>query len=87
MLGLNETIDELALANRARWYGHVLRREDSHVMRRTLYFEVEGQGKKGRPKRTWKKQVEEESMKVCLRREDALCLSKWSVGVNQIAAG
>ena len=32
-----------------------------------------------------KKQAEEESVKVGLRREDALCQSKWSVGVNQIA--
>ena len=32
-----------------------------------------------------KRQVEEESVKVGLRREDALCQSKWSVGVNQIA--
>ena len=30
----------------------------------------------------WKRQVEEESVKVGLRREDALCRSKWSVGVN-----
>ena len=30
-------------------------------------------------KRTWKKQIEEESMKVGLRREDAHCRSKWSV--------
>ena len=35
----------------------------------------------------WKKQVEEESVKVGLRREDALCRSKWSVGVDRIAAG
>ena len=35
----------------------------------------------------WKKQVEEECVKVGLRREDALCRSKWSVVVNQIAAG
>ena len=27
MLGLQETIDRLATANGARWYGHVLRRE------------------------------------------------------------
>ena len=26
-------------------------------------------------------------MRVVLRREDALCRSKWSVGINQIAAG
>ena len=46
-----------------------------------------GQRKKGSPKRTWKKQVEEESMKVGLRREDTLCRSMWSVGVDKIAAG
>ena len=37
--------------------------------------------------RTWKKQVEEESVEIGLRREDALCRLKWSVGINQIAAG
>ena len=83
MLGLNETMDQLALANSVCWYGHVLRREDGHVLRRALIFEVGGQRKIERPKRTWKKQIKEES----LRREDALSLSKWSVGVNQIAAG
>ena len=68
------------------WYGHVLRREDGHVLR-PLDFEVEVQRKKGRLKRTWKKQVEEESVKVALRRQDALCRSMWCVGVDQIAAG
>ena len=72
MLGLNETIAQLAMANSVCWHGHVLGREDGHVLRRALDFEVEGQRKKGRPKRTWKKQVEEESVKVGLKREDAL---------------
>ena len=31
MLGLNEIIDQLAMANSVRWYGYVLRREDCHV--------------------------------------------------------
>ena len=52
MLGLIETIDQLAMANSVRWYGHVLFREDGHVLRRALYFEVEGQRKKWKPKRT-----------------------------------
>ena len=34
------------------------------MLRRSLCLEVEGQGKKWRPKRTWKRQVEEESVKV-----------------------
>ena len=73
MLGFNETEDQLAMANSVRWYGHVLRREDGHVLRRALDFEVEGQRKKGKLKRAWKKQVEEENVKVGLSREDALC--------------
>ena len=40
MLGLNETMDRLAMANSVHWYGHVLR---------AFYFEVEGQR---RPKMT-----------------------------------
>ena len=87
MLCLNETIDQLIMTNCVHWYGHVLRREDGHVLRRALDYEVDGQRKKGRPKRTWKKQVEEEIVKVGLRMEDALCRSKWIVDVSKIAAG
>ena len=75
------------MANSVRWYCHVLRIEDGHVLRRVLNFEVEGQRTKGRLNRTWKRQVEEESVKVSLLRDDALCRSKWSVSANQIAAG
>ena len=73
MQRLNETIDQLAMVNSVHWHGQVLRREDGHVWRRALDIEVKGQRKKGRPQTTWKKQVEEESAKVSLRREDALC--------------
>ena len=36
MLDLNEAIDQLAMANSVRWYGHVLRRENGHVLRRAF---------------------------------------------------
>ena len=58
LLALNKAIDQLAMANSVRWYGHVLRREDGyvlrredghvlrreddHVLRRALDYEVEG---------------------------------------------
>ena len=73
MLDLKETIDQLVMANSVCWYGHVLGREDGQVLRRTLDHEVEGKRKKGRPKSTWKKQVEEGSVKVGLKMKDALC--------------
>ena len=37
MLGLNETIDQLAIANSVCWYCHVLRREDGYVLRRARF--------------------------------------------------
>ena len=40
------------------WYCHVSRREDGHVLRRTLDFE--GERKKGSPERTWMEQIEGE---------------------------
>ena len=87
MLGLNKSIDQMAMINSVRWYGHVLRREDGHVLRRALVFGVESQGKKGSLKMKWKKLAEEESMKVGLRTKNAFCRSRWSVVINKIAAG
>ena len=52
MLGLKETIDRLATANGARWYEHVLRRDDDSVLRVALNLEVSGKKKQGQPKKT-----------------------------------
>ena len=49
LLGLSETMDQLAMANSVHCYDNVLIKEDGHVLRRTLDFEVEGQRKKGWP--------------------------------------
>ena len=54
MLGLKETIDQLATANGVRCYGHVLTRDDDSVFRFALDLEVSGNKKRRRPKKTWK---------------------------------
>ena len=84
-LGLEESVVQMAKANAVRWYGHVLRKEDGHVLRRALDFEVKGRRKRGRPKKTWRKQVEGESRKVGLRKVDALNRVSWRKGVRDIA--
>ena len=33
VLGLNETVDQLALENSIHWYDYLLRREGGHVLR------------------------------------------------------
>ena len=58
----------MAKANGVRWYGHVLRGDDGHVLRNALEFEVKGKRKQGRLKKTWKTQVEKESKIVGLEK-------------------
>ena len=43
VLGLSETMDQLAMEDSVRWYGHMLMREDGHVLRRALDGVVEGE--------------------------------------------
>ena len=45
MLGLKETVVQMAKGNGVRWYGHVLSRDDEHVLRKALEFEVKGKRK------------------------------------------
>ena len=49
MLGMKETIDQLATVNGVRWYGRVLRRDDDSVLRVSLDFKVSSKRKRGRP--------------------------------------
>ena len=42
MLGLKETVVQMAKANGVRWYGHVLRSYDGHVLKKALESEVKG---------------------------------------------
>ena len=64
---------QMAKANGVRWYGHVLRRDDGHILRKALEFEVKGKRKQGHePNKMWKMQVEKESNSVGLEEEDAL---------------
>ena len=65
------------------WYGHVLRRDDGHALRKVLEFEVKGNRKRGRPKKTWETKMEEESKSVGLE-ENALNRARWREGVGEI---
>ena len=76
---------QMAKANGVRWYGHVLRRDDGRVLSKALESEVMTRRKRGRPKKTWKMQVEKESKSVSLEKEDALNRVRWRVGVGEIA--
>ena len=86
MLGLKETVVQMTKANGVRWYGHVLRRDDGHLLRKALEFEVKGKRKRGRPRKAWRSQVDKESKSVGLKKKDAKNRARWRVGVGEIAS-
>ena len=47
ILELKETVVQMAKANGVRWYGHVLKRDDGHVLRKVLELEVKVKRKRG----------------------------------------
>ena len=62
----------------------MLRRDDDSVLRVALDLELTGKRKRGRSRKTSKKQVEEETKKIGLKKEDALSRDKWRDGVRAI---
>ena len=75
MLGIKDSLKRMAKAGSMRWYGHVVRKEDENVIVKALKFEVSAS--RGRPKQMWKKQVENETKKSGLVKEDAWDRTKW----------
>ena len=61
----------MAKENGVRWYGHVIRRDDDNIVKKAMMLEVNGQGKRERPKVTRRRQVEESVKKIGLKFEEA----------------
>jgi len=56
-------IDDIMLTphqNRLRWYGHVLRKEDTDWVKKYMEYEVEGSRPRGRSKRMWTEVVQKD---------------------------
>ncbi|GAB0086734.1 hypothetical protein DMENIID0001_009010 [Sergentomyia squamirostris] len=54
-----EKIDDKLVESRLRWYGHVMRRSENHLIRRVLNETQQKRGP-GRPKTTWLSTVEKD---------------------------
>ena len=55
-----ESMDTIIMRRRWNWIGHILRREPDSIPRIALHWTPEGKRKRGRPKTTWRRTVEEE---------------------------
>ena len=72
-------IDDIILIlqqNRLRWYGHVLRKEDTDWVKKCMEYEVDGCKPKGGPKRTVGEVVQRDFQACSLNRENAMDRSR-----------
>ena len=62
---------------RLRWFGHVKRREENNILKRVYNLEVRGRRPVGRPRKTWRKVVEEDMRKLNITEEEAEDRQQW----------
>ena len=55
---------EIITERRFRWFGHVIRMEESRITKRVLEWKPIGKRKRGRQKLTWKDQVSKDLVRV-----------------------
>ena len=70
---------------RLRWYGHVRRREESHILRRAMDMDVTGRRRIGRPKKTWIQCVKEDMKTWRLKEEDIVDRGEWRRKTDRVA--
>ena len=59
------------------WFGHVERRDELCWIKRIETLHVDGDGVKGRPRKSWREVLKEDMRKKGLCREDAWDRSRW----------
>jgi hypothetical protein len=50
-------------SNTLAWYGHVIRRDESHITKRVMYMNVDGHHSRGWPRKRWKDCVKDDMNK------------------------
>ena len=85
MLGLKKAADQLARENGVRWYGYVLRQPEEDVLMKAMVYKMDGKRKQGRPRMKWKEQVQGNTRRIGLKKEDAAGWGRWREGVERVA--
>ncbi|XGW19497.1 hypothetical protein V3C99_003389 [Haemonchus contortus] len=62
---------------RLRWFGHVLRRPQSHPIREAMEFEAQGKRPRGAPKKRWRDVIKKDLAETKVTAEDAVDRMKW----------
>ena len=81
-MGLTKITDEIR-QSRLRWYGHVVRREESHWLKKAWRFEVVGPRPRGRPRKTWDETLAEDLRLSNLANVDVRNRTEWNRAIKE----
>ena len=59
------------------WYGHVMRRDGEHILRKVLRTDIPGKRKRGRPKTSWKDACQRDLQSIGLRAGEETGREMW----------
>ena len=62
---------------RLNWYGHVMRRDGEHILRKVLRADITGKMKRGRPKTRWKDACQRDLKSTGLRAGEETDRAMW----------
>ena len=62
---------------RLNWYGHVMRRDGEHILRKVLRADIPGKRKRGRPKTRWKDACQRDWQSTGLRAGEETDRAMW----------
>jgi len=81
-MGLTKITDEIR-QSRLRWYGHVVRREENHWLKKAWRFEVVGPKPQGRPWKTWDETLAEHLRLSNLANVDIRNRTAWNRAIEE----
>ena len=81
--GVRELGDVLRL-RRLGWFGHVVRREETKILGKTQHAVAPGRRPPGRPKKTWRRNMQEELGSLNLQEEQAQNRDQWKRVINSL---
>ena len=70
-------IDEVMRCGRLRWFGHVQIRDADNVTRRVVNLAIPGTRRRGRTKKTWNQQLNDDTTAVGVTQDVALDRTEW----------
>ena len=79
-----EKLEYKLRVQRLRWFGHVVRAEEEQIVREVFEMEVTGPRPVGRPRKSWRKCIDEELDRLGIRAECAQDRREWRTLIRRL---